>query len=149
LFLRNGGEKMDEEIIKEEKKGEILFWGTGRRKRAVARVRLYPGSGKIMVNGKRLDEYFPRRTLQELIKQPLIKTATLDKFDIEARVNGGGLGGQAGAFSHGIARALVESNSELHPILQKSGLLTRDPRMHERKKYGQPGRRKKFQYSKR
>lgn len=127
----------------------ILFWGTGRRKKAVARVRLYPGSGKIMVNGKTLKEYFPQLTLQELVKQPLVVTSTLDKFDIEARVNGGGLSGQAGAFSHGIARALAESNTELHPILQKSGLLTRDPRMHERKKYGQPGRRKKFQYSKR
>jgi small subunit ribosomal protein S9 len=122
---------------------------TGRRKEAVARVRLMPGSGKIQVNGRSLEDYLQRDTLVLQALRPLKVTETEGRFDIVARVHGGGLSGQAGALSHGMARALVKFQPELRPVLRKEGLLTRDPRMKERKKYGQPGARKRFQYSKR
>jgi len=122
---------------------------TGRRKNAVARVRLVPGTGKIIVNEKEILDYFKRETLQMIIEQPLAVTETMGKYDIIAHVKGGGLSGQAGAVLLGIARALVKADEELRPILRKNGFLTRDPRMVERKKYGQPGARKRFQFSKR
>lgn len=123
--------------------------GTGRRKESVARVRVFPGSGKIEVNGLALEDYLQRDTLVLRARRPLAVTETESKFDIKARVAGGGLSGQAGALSHGIARALVLIQENLRPTLRKEGLLTRDPRAKERKKYGQPGARKRFQYSKR
>jgi small subunit ribosomal protein S9 len=123
--------------------------GTGRRKNAIARIRLMPGSGKIIVNGQNLDEYLQRDTLVLSAKRPLAVTEMEAKFDIKAEVMGGGLSGQAGAISHGIARALVQAQPDLRATLRKEGLLTRDPRAKERKKYGQPGARKRFQYSKR
>lgn len=123
--------------------------GTGRRKNAVARVRLSPGSGKIIVNGLSLEEYLQRDTLVLSAKRPLAVTETEGKYDIKAEVMGGGLSGQAGAISHGIARALLRAVPDLRATLRKEGLLTRDPRAKERKKYGQPGARKRFQYSKR
>ncbi len=126
-----------------------FFDATGRRKNAIARVRLAPGSGNIIVNGKETLEYFKRDTLKMIIEQPLQVTDSLGKYDIIAKVHGGGLSGQAGALLLGIARALVKSNEELRPILRKNGFLTRDPRMVERKKYGRPGARKRFQFSKR
>jgi len=124
-------------------------YGTGRRKTAVARVHLTPGSGKITVNGREAADYFQRDTLLLMINQPFGATNQIDKWDVRARVNGGGLSGQAGALRHGISRALAAVNADLQPILRKAGLLTRDPRMVERKKYGQPGARKRFQFSKR
>ncbi|MCX7724922.1 MAG: 30S ribosomal protein S9 [Thermodesulfovibrio sp.] len=126
---------------------EIL--ATGRRKRSVARVILLPGSGKITVNKKPIEEYFPRETLRMLIYQPFHVAGVMGKYDVIVNVNGGGLSGQAGAIRHGIARALVNLNPDLKPKLKKEGLLTRDPREVERKKYGQPKARKRFQYSKR
>lgn len=128
---------------------EIQYYGTGRRKTSVARVYLRPGSGKIMVNRRDFDEYFPNRVLKMVIRQPLRLTETDDKFDILVNVNGGGSTGQAGAIRHGISRALVEYNPELRPRLKAAGLLTRDARKVERKKYGQPKARKRFQFSKR
>jgi small subunit ribosomal protein S9 len=130
---------------------KIQYYGTGRRKRAVARVWLVPGTGKIVVNKQQLKEYFGGRvlTFEPIIRQPLIATSTIDKYDVLANVQGGGVSGQAEAIRHGIARALVAANAELRPILKKAGFLTRDPRMHERKKYGLYGRRRRFQYSKR
>ena len=126
------------------------FYGTGRRKKSVARVRLYQGSGSIKVNGRELDEYFGLETLKLIVRQPLTLTGTLEKFDIECRVAGGGVTGQAGAIRHGIARALLQFNSEeLRPTLKKAGFLTRDPRMKERKKYGLKAARLAPQYSKR
>ena len=122
---------------------------TGRRKEAVARVFLKPGSGKILVNGRPMEEYFPRLSLQFLVREPLVTTQTLGKFDCVARVAGGGTAGQAGALRHGLARALVQIDQLLRPALRKSGLLTRDPRARERKKYGQKGARKRFQWTKR
>ena len=125
------------------------FLGTGRRKTAVARVRLAPGSGKVTVNGRPLESYFVIDSQRSLVLQPLARTETSTKFDIRVSVSGGGLTGQAGAVRHGIARALLKSDANLRPALKSDGLLTRDPRMRERKKYGQPGARKRFQYSKR
>ena len=126
------------------------FYGTGRRKKSVARVRLYQGSGSIKVNGRELDEYFGLETLKLIVRQPLTLTGTLEKFDIECRVAGGGVTGQAGAIRHGIARALLQYNSEeLRPALKKAGFLTRDPRMKERKKYGLKAARRAPQFSKR
>ena len=119
------------------KAGEkIMFYGTGRRKNAIARVRLVEGKGNITVNGKNLDEYFGLETLKYIVKQPLNVTNTADKFDVICKVQGGGFTGQAGAIRHGIARALNEANLEYRPALKSNGFLTRDPRMKERKKYG-------------
>ena len=125
------------------------FWGTGRRKKAVAQVRLSAGGGKISVNAFPLEKHFPKEVLQIVIKQPLELTDTLDKVDLLIRVKGGGKSGQAGAIRHGLARALMIFNESFRPMLRKAGYLTRDSRMKERKKYGQPGARKKFQFSKR
>jgi small subunit ribosomal protein S9 len=125
------------------------FLGTGRRKTAVARVRLATGSGKITVNGRAFDTYFPLETLRATVSQPLTVTGTSDKLDVRVNVTGGGPNGQAGAVRHGIARALLQFDANLRPSLKKEGYLTRDPRMRERKKYGQPGARKRFQFSKR
>ena len=128
---------------------EIQYYGTGRRKTAVARVYLRPGSGKIEVNHRDFDDYFPNRVLKMVIRQPLLLTETADKFDILINVDGGGPAGQAGAIRHGISRALLEFNGELRPRLKAAGFLTRDAREVERKKYGQPKARKRFQFSKR
>ena len=125
------------------------FLGTGRRKTAIARVRLATGSGKITVNGRPFDNYFPVETLRATATQPLTVTGTTDKLDVRVNVIGGGPNGQAGAVSHGIARALLEFDVNLRPSLKSEGLLTRDSRAKERKKYGQPGARKRFQFSKR
>ena len=122
---------------------------TGRRKNAIARVWLAPGTGAIEVNEKNLIDYFKRDTLKMIIEQPLEVTGSQGKWDIKAHVEGGGLTGQAGALLLGIARALVKANEDLRPTLRRSGFLTRDPRMVERKKYGRPGARKRFQFSKR
>lgn len=121
----------------------------GRRKEAVARVRLVPGTGERMVNGKALDEHFPRKTVINMILKPLEITSMLDRYDMHATVQGGGMTGQAGAVRLGIARALVRIDEGLRKPLKQAGLLTRDPRMKERKKYGQKGARKRFQFSKR
>ena len=123
--------------------------GTGRRKTSVARVRIAAGSGKITVNGRPFENYFPTETLRMVVSQPLVATSTTAKFDIRVNVNGGGPTGQAGAVRHGIARALLDNDASLRPALKSEGLLTRDSREKERKKYGQPGARKRFQYSKR
>ena len=125
------------------------FYGTGRRKTSVARVWVRPGPGRILVNRRAFEEYFPRETLRMIIAQPLEITSTHGQFDVIVTVGGGGPSGQAGAVRHGIARALVQFDEKLRQPLKKAGLLTRDPRMRERKKYGQPGARQKFQYSKR
>ncbi len=128
---------------------EITYNATGRRKRSIARVWLKPGTGNILVNQKPADSYFPRETLRMVIRQPLEITGTVSKYDIYALVEGGGLTGQAGALRHGIARALVKMDADLRARLKKEGLLTRDPREVERKKYGQKKARKRFQFSKR
>ena len=125
------------------------FLGTGRRKTAVARVRLATGSGKITVNGRAFENYFPLETQRSTVSQPLIVTATADKLDVRVNVTGGGPNGQAGATRHGISRALLQFDANLRPALKAEGFLTRDPRMRERKKYGQPGARARFQFSKR
>jgi len=125
------------------------YLGTGRRKTAVARVRLASGSGKITVNGRALENYFLVDTQRMHMMQPLVATDTASKFDVRVNVSGGGPNGQAGAVRHGIARALIEADANLRPTLKAQGLLTRDPRMKERKKYGQPGARKRVQFSKR
>lgn len=125
------------------------YYGTGRRKCSTARVYLRPGSGSITINDRSLDDYFPNDVLKMIIKQPLSLTETVDHFDVMVRVDGGGPSGQAGAIRHGISRALLNYNGELRPRLKKAGLLTRDPRMKERKKYGQRGARARFQFSKR
>jgi small subunit ribosomal protein S9 len=125
------------------------FLGTGRRKTAVARVRLAPGSGKITINRRSLENYFPLDTQRTVVTQPLTITATSDKLDVKVNVTGGGPNGQAGATRHGISRALLKFDATLRPALKKEGFLTRDPRERERKKYGQPGARKRFQFSKR
>lgn len=125
------------------------FLGTGRRKTSVARVRLSSGSGKITINGRSLDKYFLVESQVGLVNQPFLVTESAGKFDAKISVSGGGPTGQAGAVRHGIARALIEADANLRPPLKSAGLLTRDPRMKERKKYGQPGARKKFQFSKR
>ncbi len=126
-----------------------FYYGTGRRKKSVARVRLYNGSGNISVNGKTMDEYFGLETLRVIVKQPLNLTETTQKFDIVCNVVGGGFSGQAGAIRHGISRALLEFNREFRIILKKAKFLTRDPRMKERKKYGLKKARKAPQFSKR
>ena len=125
------------------------FYATGRRKNSVARVWLMPGAGKITVNGKELLDYFRRPTLNMIIRQPMSITQTEGQYDVRATVNGGGLSGQAGAMLLGIARALLKSNDSFKKSLRDAGFLTRDPRAKERKKYGQPGARKRFQFSKR
>ena len=128
---------------------DIQYYGTGRRKTATARVYLRPGDGSVQVNRKPFDNYFPNETLRMIIRQPLNLTETANKFDILVNVAGGGPAGQAGAIRHGITRALMEYNSDLRPTLKQAGLITRDPRIKERKKYGQKGARKRFQFSKR
>ena len=125
------------------------FYGTGRRKKSVARVRLYPGSGAITINGRDIDEYFGLETMKLIINQPFAVTDTTGKFDIVANVNGGGFSGQAGAIRHGVARALLAADETYRPLLKKAGLLTRDPRMKERKKYGLKAARRAPQFSKR
>ena len=127
----------------------IEFLGTGRRKTAIARVRLATGSGKITVNGRPVENYFSLDTQRSTVTQPLTITGTADKLDVRVNVTGGGPNGQAGATRHGIARALLKFDANLRPQLKKEGFLTRDPRERERKKYGQPGARKRFQFSKR
>ena len=121
----------------------------GRRKRATARVRIMPGTGQFLVNGRPVEEYLARETLVQMAKQPFVTTETTGRYDVRARCDGGGLMGQAGALRMGIARALVEENENLRSPLRRAGLLTRDAREVERKKYGQPGARKRFQFSKR
>ncbi|MGI5852547.1 MAG: 30S ribosomal protein S9 [Caldicoprobacterales bacterium] len=128
---------------------QVQYYGTGRRKKSVARVRLVPGDGKIIVNNRQLDDYFGLETLKVIVRQPLELTDTLGKFDIIANVHGGGFTGQAGAIRHGISRALLKADEELKPALKKAGFLTRDPRMKERKKYGLKGARRAPQFSKR
>lgn len=125
------------------------FYGTGRRKSSVARVRVYAGSGNITINGRNLDDYFGLETLKLIVKQPLILTENADKFDVVCTVAGGGVTGQAGAIRHGLSRALLQVNAELRPVLKKAGFLTRDPRMKERKKYGLKAARRAPQFSKR
>ena len=132
-----------------KKSDNIVFLGTGRRKKSIARVRLVEGKGNITVNGKTLDEYFGTEVLKVIVKQPLVATNTFDKYDVICKVIGGGFTGQAGAIRHGIARALNEANSEYRPALKSAGFLTRDPRMKERKKYGLKKARKAPQFSKR
>ncbi len=128
---------------------DIQYYGTGRRKTSTARVYLRPGKGDILVNRRKFDEYFPNEALRMIIRQPLRLTDTTNKFDILVNVVGGGTAGQAGAVRHGITRALMEFNADLRPALKKAGLVTRDPRKKERKKYGQKGARARFQFSKR
>jgi len=128
---------------------DIQYYGTGRRKTSTARVYLRPGTGEIQVNKKNFDQYFPNQALRMVIRQPLQLTETVSKFDILVNVDGGGPAGQAGAIRHGITRALMVFNSDLRPALKQAGLVTRDPRIKERKKYGQKGARKRFQFSKR
>ena len=125
------------------------FYGTGRRKSSVARVRLVPGTGDITINGKNIDEYFGLETLKLIVNQPFGVTSTAGKFDIICTVKGGGLSGQAGAIRHGLARALLQADETYRPLLKKAGFLTRDPRMKERKKYGLKGARRAPQFSKR
>ncbi|MCH8125844.1 30S ribosomal protein S9 [candidate division KSB1 bacterium] len=125
------------------------YYATGRRKESVARVWMTPGSGEFKINGRSLLDHFKRETLKMLIEQPFEITETSGQYDISATVNGGGLSGQAGALRLGISRALLQINDEMRPLLRKAGFLTRDPRMVERKKYGQPKARKRFQFSKR
>ncbi len=128
---------------------EIQYYGTGRRKTSTARVYLRPGAGDVKVNRKTFEQYFPNQALRMVIRQPLQLTETANKFDIIVNVSGGGPAGQAGAIRHGITRALMEFNADLRPTLKQAGLVTRDPRIKERKKYGQKGARKRFQFSKR
>jgi small subunit ribosomal protein S9 len=125
------------------------FLGTGRRKTSIARVRLATGNGKITVNGRPIENYFALETLRSTAVQPLTVTGNTERFDVRINVTGGGPSGQAGAVRHGIARALIRADANLRPALKVEGLLTRDSRMKERKKYGQPGARKRYQYSKR
>ncbi len=125
------------------------FYGTGRRKSSVARVRLYPGTGKITINGRDIDDYFGLETLKLIINQPFGVTNTFGKYDIVANVKGGGISGQAGAIRHGVSRALLLADESFRPLLKKSGFLTRDPRMKERKKYGLKAARRASQFSKR
>ncbi len=128
---------------------EIQYSNTGKRKTSIARVILKPGKGDININNVPLNKYFPSETLVMVVKQPLTTAAVTGKYDISVKVNGGGMSGQAGAIRHGIAKALVELNPDFRGKLKKEGLLTRDPRVKERKKYGQKGARKRFQFSKR
>ena len=126
-----------------------FFYGTGRRKSSVARVRMYPGSGVITINGRDIDDYFGLETLKLVVRQPLALTDNLGKYDLVITVAGGGVSGQAGAIRHGVARALLQVSDELRPALKKAGFLTRDPRMKERKKYGLKAARRAPQFSKR
>lgn len=125
------------------------YFATGRRKSSIARVRFLPGTGKININERDIEQYFGRETSKMVLKQPLVLTETMGKYDIIVNVEGGGCTGQAGAIRLGIARVLEKIDSDLRPVLKKAGMLTRDPREVERKKYGQPGARKRFQFSKR
>ena len=135
---------------KKTAKKKVQYWGTGRRKKAIARVRLIPGGeGAIVINKRDITEYFPQDTMKLIVRQPLVLTNTLDKYDVFVNVCGGGYTGQAGAIRHGIARALLQHGDEMRPILKKAGLLTRDPRMKERKKYGLKAARRAPQFSKR
>jgi len=136
---------VEEQVIE----GQHYYYGTGRRKAAVARVRLYPGTGTIVINGKLFEEVFSRPVYQSIVRQPLLLTETLDKFNVQVKINGGGNTGWAGAIAHGIARALVVADEQYKPTLRKSGLLTRDSRVKERKKYGLKRARKAPQYTKR
>jgi small subunit ribosomal protein S9 len=131
------------------KKEKLMFYGTGRRKSSIARVRLVEGTGVITINGKNIDEYFGLETLKVIVRQPLTVTDTLSKYDVICKVEGGGYTGQAGAIRHGIARALNEANAEFRPALKSNGFLTRDSRMKERKKYGLKKARRAPQFSKR
>lgn len=128
---------------------EKVFYATGKRKTAIARTWIKPGSGEITINNRPLDDFFKVPTAKTILRQPLVLTNTLDKFDIRVRVVGGGISGQAGAIRHGITRALMEYDPELRPALKKAGFVKRDPRIKERKKYGQRGARARFQFSKR
>ncbi|PKM80796.1 MAG: 30S ribosomal protein S9 [Firmicutes bacterium HGW-Firmicutes-13] len=128
---------------------QVQYYGTGRRKRSVARVRLIPGEGRILINDKPLDDYFGLESLKVIVRQPLTLTKNTGRFDVLAKVEGGGYSGQAGAVRHGIARALLEADGELRPVLKRAGFLTRDPRMTERKKYGLKKARRAPQFSKR
>ena len=128
---------------------KVSYYGTGRRKTSVARVYLTPGTGNIVINKRNIDEYFGLETLKVTVRQPLVATETLDKFDVNVNVYGGGFTGQAGAIRHGISRALLEVDAEYRPVLKKAGFLTRDPRMKERKKYGLKAARRAPQFSKR
>lgn len=127
----------------------MKYYGTGRRKNAVARVWIMPGTGQFNINKRDLGEYFGKKTLEMIVRQPLVLTSTLDKYDVVATVQGGGTTGQAGAVRHGIARALVQADAELRPVLKEAGFITRDPRMKERRKYGLKKARKASQFSKR
>jgi len=127
----------------------VQYYGTGRRKTSVARVRLVPGEGKIVVNGRDIDDYFNYETLKRDVKMPLVLTETISKYDVISKIAGGGFTGQAGALRHGIARALLKADGEFRPILKRAGFLTRDPRMKERKKYGLKKARRAPQFSKR
>ncbi len=128
---------------------QVQFYGTGRRKESVARVRLVPGDGRIVINGRDMDDYFGLETLKAIVKQPLVLTDTTNRYDVLVNVDGGGFTGQAGAIRHGISRALLKVDPELRPTLKKAGFLTRDPRMKERKKYGLKKARRAPQFSKR
>lgn len=128
---------------------KAYFYGTGRRKHSVSRVRVYPGTGVITINGRDIDDYFGLDTLKTIVRQPFAVTATEGKFDVICTVKGGGVSGQAGAIRHGIARAMLQNGEEMRPLLKKAGLLTRDPRMKERKKYGLKAARRAPQFSKR
>lgn len=128
---------------------KVQYFGTGRRKTSVARVRIMPGSGTIVINRKSIDDYFGLETLKLIVRQPLVLTNTVNNYDVIASVHGGGNSGQAGAIRHGIARALTRLDAEMRPVLKKAGLLTRDPRMVERKKYGLKKARRAPQFSKR
>jgi small subunit ribosomal protein S9 len=128
---------------------QVQYIGTGRRKSSVARVRLVPGEGKVIINGRDVNDYIPFEALREVVRQPLVATETLGSYDVHVNVNGGGYTGQAGAIRHGIARALLQADPEYRATLKRAGFLTRDPRMKERKKYGLKGARRAPQFSKR
>lgn len=128
---------------------KVQYYGTGRRKKSIARVRLLPGTGNIIINKRDIENYFDFETLRVIVREPLSLTENLDKYDVLVNVNGGGFTGQAGAIRHGISRALLKADGELRPVLKKAGFLTRDPRMVERKKYGLKGARRAPQFSKR
>lgn len=128
---------------------KVQYMGTGRRKKSIARVRLVPGNGKVVINNREMDNYFGLETLKLIVNQPLVLTATKDRFDVLVNVHGGGFTGQAGAIRHGITRALIKSDENLKPELKKAGFVTRDPRMKERKKYGLKKARRSPQFSKR
>ena len=132
-----------------KKSAAAKFYGTGRRKSSIARVYLVPGTGKIVINKRDIDEYFGLETLKLIVRQPLVATETLDKYDVLVNVHGGGTTGQAGAIRHGISRALLKVDNDFRPTLKKAGFLTRDPRMKERKKYGLKAARRAPQFSKR